>query len=50
MYNLHGPVYDLVNVASKFLHLGMDLDAALAKVTAVPAQVIGMPDEIGTLA
>ena len=50
VYNLHGPVYDLVNVASKFLHLGMDLDAALAKVTAVPAQVIGMPDEIGTLA
>ena len=50
VYNLHGPVYDLVNVASKFLHLGMDLDDALAKVTAVPAQVIGMPDEIGTLA
>ena len=50
VYNLHGPVYDLVNVASKFLHLGMDLDTALAKVTAVPAQVIGMPDEIGTLA
>ncbi|MCY4605105.1 MAG: amidohydrolase/deacetylase family metallohydrolase [Gemmatimonadetes bacterium] len=50
VYNLNGPVYDLVNVASKFLHLDMDLDTALAKVTAVPAQVIGMPDEIGTLA
>ena len=50
VYNLNGPVYDLVNVVSKFLHLGMDLDTALAKVTAVPAQVIGMPDEIGTLA
>ena len=50
VYNLHGPVYDLINVASKFLHLGMDLDTTLAKVTAVPAQVIGMPDEIGTLA
>ena len=50
VYNVNGPVYDLVNVVSKFLHLGMDLETALAKVTAVPAQVIGMPDEIGTLA
>ena len=48
--NINGPVYDLVNIISKFLHLGMDLDTTLAKVTAVPAQVIGMENEIGTLA
>ncbi|NKB66647.1 MAG: amidohydrolase/deacetylase family metallohydrolase [Candidatus Latescibacteria bacterium] len=48
--NINGPVYDLVNIISKFLELDMDLDAVLAKVTSVPAQVIGMEDQIGTLA
>ncbi len=50
IYNVNGPVYDLANVVTKFLHLGMSLDDAIAKVTAVPAQVILMPDKIGTLA
>lgn len=49
VYNLHGPVYDLATVVSKFLHLGLSLDEALAKVTAVPAQVIHLADKIGTL-
>ena len=49
-YNVNGPVYDLANVVTKFLHLGMRLDDAIAKVTAVPSQVILMPDKIGTLA
>ncbi len=49
VYNLHGPVYDLATVVTKFLHLGMPLDDALAKVTAIPAQVIRMADRIGTL-
>jgi len=35
---------------TKFLHLGMSLDDALAKVTQVPAEVIGMAGRIGTLA
>jgi dihydroorotase len=48
--NVNGPVYDLATTVSKFLHLGFSLDDALAKVTAVPAQVIGMPGQIGTLA
>ena len=48
--NLHGPVYDLATTVSKFLHLGLSLDDALAKVTAAPAQVIGMSGRIGTLA
>ena len=39
--NVHGPVYDLATTVSKFLHLGLSLDEALAKVTAVPARVLG---------
>ena len=49
-YNVKGPVYDLANVVTKFLHLGIRLDDAIAKVTSVPAEVILMPDKIGTLA
>ena len=49
-YNVNGPVYDLANVVTKFLHLGMRFDDAIAKVTSVPAEVILMPDKIGTLA
>lgn len=50
IYNLNGPVYDLANVVTKFLHLGMSIDDAIAKVTSVPAEVILMSDKIGTLA
>jgi dihydroorotase len=49
IYNVNGPVYDLANVVTKFLHLGMSLDDAIAKVTSVPAEVILMSDKIGTL-
>ncbi|MCE2414638.1 amidohydrolase/deacetylase family metallohydrolase [Candidatus Poribacteria bacterium] len=50
IYNVHGPVYDLVNVVNKFLYLGMSLDDALAKVTSIPAETILMPGQVGTLA
>ena len=50
IYNVNGPVYDLANVVTKFLHLGMPLDDAIAKVTSVPAEIILMSDKIGTLA
>ena len=50
IYNVNGPVYDLANVVTKFIHLGMSLDDAIAKVTSVPAEVILMSDKIGTLA
>ena len=50
VYNIDGPVYDLVNVVNKFLYLGMSLDDALAKVTSVPADTILMPGQVGTLA
>jgi dihydroorotase len=48
-YNVNGPVFDLVTTIAKFLMLGMPLDDALAKVTAVPAKVVGMEGRIGTL-
>jgi dihydroorotase len=48
-YNVDGPVYDLATTVSKFLHLGLSLDDALAKATAVPARVVGMEGKIGTL-
>jgi dihydroorotase len=48
-YNLHGPVFDLVTTIDKFLHLGMELDEAIRKVTATPARFLGMSDQIGTL-
>ncbi len=50
VYNVNGPVFDLITTVSKFLLLGMPLDDALAKVTAVPARVVGMDGKIGTLA
>ncbi len=48
-YNVNGPVYDLATTVSKFLYLGLSLDEALRRVTATPAQVIHMTDQIGTL-
>lgn len=49
-YNVNGPVYDLANVLTKFLHLGLSLDDIIAKVTSVPASSVLMQDRIGTLA
>ena len=48
-YNLHGPVFDLVTTINKFLHLGMELDEAIRRVTTIPAEFLRMEDEIGTL-
>ncbi len=50
IYNVNGPVYDLANVLTKFLHLGLSLDEVLARVTSVPAQTVLLQDRIGTLA
>lgn len=49
VYNLNGPVFDLLTTVSKFLFLGLSLDQALEKVTAAPARAMGVLDEIGTL-
>ncbi len=50
IYNVDGPVYDLANVLTKFLHLGLSLDDVLSRVTSVPAESVLMQDQIGTLA
>jgi dihydroorotase len=50
IYNIDGPVFDLATTAAKFLHLGLPLQDTIAKVTAIPADVIHMSGEIGTLA
>ena len=50
IYNVNGPVYDLASVVTKFLHLGLPLDDAISRVTSVPAGIVGMEREVGTLA
>ncbi len=50
IYNVNGPVFDLATTVAKFLHLGMSLNDALAKVTSIPAEVIHLGGKIGTLA
>jgi dihydroorotase len=49
-YNTHGPVFDLVTTASKFLHLGLSVEDVIDKITAAPAAAIGMTGKLGTLA
>jgi dihydroorotase len=48
-WSVASPSYDLATTATKFLHLGMPLDAVLRKVTETPAAAIGMAGQIGTL-
>ena len=48
-YNLDGPVFDMATTMSKFLYLGLDLDAVIARATASPAEILGVSDRIGTL-
>lgn len=50
IYNVNGPVYDLANVLTKFLHLGLSLDEVLTRVTSVPAESVLKQEGIGTLA
>ena len=47
--NIDGPAYDLLETMSKFLVLGMELNALVAAVTCGPARAIRRP-ELGTLA
>lgn len=48
-FNVHGPVFDLATTVSKFLHLGLTLDEALARVTSHPARVFGALNGLGSL-
>jgi dihydroorotase len=49
VYNLDGPVFDLVTTMSKFLHLGLSLDEIVVMATGAPARVIGHDAVLGTL-
>ena len=49
-FNVNGPVYDLATTLSKFLALGMSLDAVVAAATSNAARSIGKQDELGSLA
>jgi dihydroorotase len=42
--------FNLTNAMSKILHLGMSLTEVVATVTSNPAKMLGMADQIGTLA
>ena len=48
-YNVFGPVYSLATTISKFIHLGLSLDDALAKATSTPAKLLGIGERLGTL-
>jgi dihydroorotase len=50
IYNVDGPVFDLANVLTKFLHLGLTLDEVFSRVTSIPAESVLLQDQIGTLA
>ncbi|KAL3862486.1 hypothetical protein ACJMK2_008447 [Sinanodonta woodiana] len=47
--NIRGPVYDLLTVMTKFLHLGMPLYEVIKSTTLTPARALGMETEIGSL-
>ena len=42
--SMNGAMKDMLNVASKFLNMGMDLTDAIEKMTSVPARVINRSD------
>lgn len=48
-FNVNGPVFDLATTVSKFLHLGLSLEEAVARVTRNPSQVFGRLSELGAL-
>jgi dihydroorotase len=48
-YNIEGPVYDLLNVLSKFMHLGLPLAEVIRLSTVTPARIMGLSDRLGTL-
>ena len=47
--NLNGPVYDMPTTMSKFLMLGLSLERVIEMSTSVPAGILHLEDQIGTL-
>ena len=49
VYSVGGPVHDLATTVSKFLHLGMTLDEAIARATVAPVRAFPALGGVGTL-
>jgi dihydroorotase len=49
MGSVNGPAYDMLTTMAKFLLLGLSLRDVVAASTRRPAEVLGLPDAIGTL-
>ncbi len=47
--NFDGPVFSLVTTMNKFLALGFSLEEVVEASTRMPAKILGLADEIGTL-
>jgi dihydroorotase len=47
--SVHGPMFDLPTVMSKFLALGLSLEQVVRAAAARPAEVLGLAGEAGTL-
>jgi dihydroorotase len=45
----NGTVVDLVTTMSKFVYLGLSVEQAIERVTAVPARMLKFPEKLGTL-
>ena len=50
IFNVDGPVYDLITTLSKFMHLGMSLYDVIERSTVSAARIMGLNDGYGTLA
>ena len=48
-YNINGPVYDLPTTMSKFLALGLDVEYVIRATTYMPAKVLSLENELGSL-
>jgi dihydroorotase len=49
LMTINGPVFGLSDTASIFLSLGMGLEDVVERVTATPARVLGLYDQIGSI-
>lgn len=49
VYNIEGPVFDLLTTMTKFLHLGMTLGDVVRLSTQAPAATMGLGESLGTL-
>ncbi len=48
-FNLQGPVFDMATTMSKFLYLGMPLEAVVRAATSAPAAAMGLGNRLGIL-